>query len=172
LCPHSATLIVPVNPGLIGSYKIFLLFRVEPLHHIEYMLRKLDPIGLLRTGQAMGYSPRDEETKPEVVQNSENCRPWRVEGVTDLAGGRMRLLLNKSENCITKIVLRELSWPLVILGSLPVRSKSRCPLLDSPKAQCILAITLFKFRNDLCVRFPAKTIVSNHRSMLEQEGHC
>jgi hypothetical protein len=31
-------------------------------------------------------------------------------------------------------------------------------------------ITLFKFGDDLCVRFPAKTIVSNHESLLEQEG--
>jgi hypothetical protein len=70
------------------------------------MLRKLDPIGPLRIEQAMGYPLRGEEMKPEVVQNSENCRPWRVEGLTHLAGGRMRLLLMKSENCITKIVLR------------------------------------------------------------------
>jgi hypothetical protein len=79
----------------------------------------------------------------------------------------MRLLLKKSENCITKIVLRGPSWPLV---SLPACSKSRCPLLDSPKAQCIMVITWFKFDDDLCVRFPAKTIVSNHGSLLEQEG--
>jgi hypothetical protein len=49
------------------------------------------------------------------------------------------------------------------------RSSER-PLLDSPKAQCILVIILFKFRDDLWVRFPAKTIVSNHESLLEQEG--
>jgi hypothetical protein len=70
------------------------------------MLRKLDPIGLLRIGRAMGYPPRGEETKPEIVQNLENCRPRRVEGVIDLAQRRMTLLLKKSENCITKIVLR------------------------------------------------------------------
>jgi hypothetical protein len=82
------------------------LFRAKPLHHIEHVLREFDPIGLLRIEQAMGYSPRGEEMKLEVVRISENCRPWRVEGLTDLAGGRMRLLLKKSENCITKIVLR------------------------------------------------------------------
>jgi hypothetical protein len=81
------------------------------------------------------------------------------------------LLLKKSENCITKNVLRGPSWPLAILDSLPACSKSRCPLLDSPKAQCILVITLFKFRDDLCARFPAKTIASNHGSLLEQEDH-
>jgi hypothetical protein len=96
-------------------------------------LRNLDPIGLLHIGQAMAYPPRGEETKPEVVQNSENCRPWRVEGLADLAGGRMRLLLKKPENCITKIVLMGPSWPLIILDSLTACSKSRCPLLDSPK---------------------------------------
>jgi hypothetical protein len=32
-------------------------------------------------------------------------------------------------------------------------------------------ITLFRFGDDLCFRFPAKTIVSNHRSLLEKEGH-
>jgi hypothetical protein len=32
-------------------------------------------------------------------------------------------------------------------------------------------ITLLKFRDDLCVRFSAKTIVSNHGSLLEQEDH-
>jgi hypothetical protein len=94
-----------------------------------------------------------------------------VEGFTDLAGGRMRLLLKKSENCITKIVLRAPSWPLVILDSLPACPKFGCPLLDSPKAQCILWMTLFKFGDNLCVRFPVKTIVSNHGSLLEQEGH-
>jgi hypothetical protein len=83
----------------------------------------------------------------------------------------MRLLLKKSENCITKIVLRRPSWPLVLLDSLPVCSKSRCPLLDSPKAQCILVITLFKFADDLCVRFLAKALASLHGSLLEQEGH-
>jgi hypothetical protein len=150
---------------------MFLLFRAEPLHHIEHMLRKLKPIGLLRIGQVMEYPPRGEETKPEVVQNRENCRPWRAAGLTDLAGGRMTLLLKKSENCITKIVLRGLSWPLVILDNLLACSKSRFPLLDSPKAQCILVITLLKFGADLCVRFPAKTIVSNHGSLLQQEGH-
>jgi hypothetical protein len=31
------------------------------------MLKNLDPIGFLRIGQAMGYAPRGEETKPEVV---------------------------------------------------------------------------------------------------------
>jgi hypothetical protein len=31
------------------------------------MLRKLDPVGLLRIGQAMEYPPRGEETKPDVV---------------------------------------------------------------------------------------------------------
>jgi hypothetical protein len=82
----------------------------------------------------------------------------------------MRLLLKKSENCIMKIVLRGPSWPLVTFDSLPACSKPRCPLLDSPKAQCILVITLFKFGDDLCVRFPAKTRVSNHGSLLEQEG--
>jgi hypothetical protein len=144
--------IVPVNPGLVPSYKILLLFRAEPSHHIEHMLRKLDPIGLLRIGQAMRHPPRGEETKPEVVQNSENCRPWRAEGLTDPTGGRMRLLLKNSENCITKIVLRGPSWPLVILDSLTACSKSRCPLLDSPKAQCILVITWFKLGDDLCVQ--------------------
>jgi hypothetical protein len=134
------------------------------------MLRKLNAIGLLRVGQAMGHPRRGEETKPEVVQNPENCRPWRVEGLTDIAGGRMRLLLMKSENCITKIVLSGPSWPLVILDSLPACSKSRGPLFDSPKAQCILMITLFKFDDNLCVRFPAKTIAWNHGSLLRQEG--
>jgi hypothetical protein len=147
------------------------LFRAEYLYHIEHILRKLDPIHLLRIGQAIGYPLRGEETKPEVVQNSENCRPWRVEGLADLAGGRMRLLLKKSENCIAKIVLRGRFWPVVIVDSLPACSKSRCPLLDSPKAQCILVITLFKFGDNLYVRFPAKTIVSNHGALLEQEGH-
>jgi hypothetical protein len=83
----------------------------------------------------------------------------------------MRLLLKKSENCITKIILRGPFWPLVILNSLPACSKSRYPLLDSPKAQCILVITLFKFCDDLCVRFPTTTIVLHHGSLLEQDGH-
>jgi hypothetical protein len=83
----------------------------------------------------------------------------------------MRLLLKKSENCITKIVLRVPSWPLVIPDSLSACSKSRCPFLDSPKAQCISVITLFKFGDDLCIRFPVETIVSNHVSLLKQEGH-
>jgi hypothetical protein len=135
------------------------------------MLRKLDLIGFLRMRQAMRYPPRGEEAEPEVVQSWENCHPWRVEGPTDLAGGRMGLLLKKSENCITKIVLRGSFWLLVILDSLPTCSKSRCPLLDSPKAQCILVITLFKFGDDLCVWFPAQTIVLNHGSLLKQEGH-
>jgi hypothetical protein len=104
----------------------------------------------------MGYPPRGEETKPEVIQNSENCRPWRVEGFVDLAGGRMRLLLNKHENCITKIVLREPSWPLVILDSVPACSKSHCPLLDSPKAQWILVITLFKLVTICAFAFPRR----------------
>jgi hypothetical protein len=134
-------------------------------------LRKLDPIGLLPIGQAMGYPSRGEETKPDVVQNSENCRPWRENGLTDLAGGGMRLLLKKSENCITKIVLSGPSWPLVILDSFPACSKSRCPLLDSQKAQCILMITLFKLGDDLCIRFSSKAIVLNQGSLLEQEGH-
>jgi hypothetical protein len=68
----------------------------------------------------------------------------------------MRLLLKKSENCITKIILRARFWPLAILDSLTACSKSRCPPLDSPKAQCILVITLFKFGDDLCVRFLVK----------------
>jgi hypothetical protein len=113
---------------------MFLLFRAESLYHLEHMLRKFDPIGLPRIGQAMRYPPWGEETKPEVVQNSENCRPWRVETIADLAGGRMRLLLKKSENCITKVVLIGPSWPLVILDSLTACSKSHCPLLGSPKA--------------------------------------
>jgi hypothetical protein len=135
------------------------------------MLRKFDPIGLLRIGETMEYPLRGEEMKPEVIQNSENCHPWSAEGLADLAGGRMRLLLKKSEKCITKIVLMVPSWPLIILDSLPTSSKSCCPLLDSPKAQCILVITLFKFGDDLCGRFPARTIVSNHRSLLEWEGY-
>jgi hypothetical protein len=32
-------------------------------------------------------------------------------------------------------------------------------------------ITLFKSGDDLCAHFPAKTIVSNHGSLLKQEGH-
>jgi hypothetical protein len=135
------------------------------------MLRKLDPIGLLRIGQAIGYPRRGEEMKPEVVQNSENCCPWRIEGLTNLAGRRMRLLLKKSENCITMIILRGPSWPLVILDSLLAYSKSHYPPVDSSKAQYILVITLFKFGDDLCVCFPAKTIVSNHGSLLKQDGH-
>jgi hypothetical protein len=51
------------------------LFRAEPLHHFDHMLRKLDAVGLLRIEQAMGYPPRGEEMKLDVVQNSENCRP-------------------------------------------------------------------------------------------------
>jgi hypothetical protein len=119
----------------------------------------------------MGYPRRGEEMKPEVVQNEENCRPWRVEGLTDLAGGRMRLLLKKSENCIITIVVRGPFWPLIILDSLPACSKFRCPLFDSPRAHCILVITLLKFGDDLCVRFPAKAIVANHGLLLEQEGY-
>jgi hypothetical protein len=42
---------------------------------MEHMLKKLDPIGLPPIGQAMAYPRRGEETKPEVVQNEENCRP-------------------------------------------------------------------------------------------------
>jgi hypothetical protein len=57
------------------SYNIFLLFRAEPLQHIERMLRKLDPISPLRIGHAMEHLTRGEETKPEVIQNSENCLP-------------------------------------------------------------------------------------------------
>jgi hypothetical protein len=72
------------------------------------MLKKLDPIGFLRIGKAMGYPRPSGETEPEVVQNSENCRPWRVEGLIDLAGGRMRLFLKKSENYITKIAVRDI----------------------------------------------------------------
>jgi hypothetical protein len=83
----------------------------------------------------------------------------------------MRLPLMNSENCITKIVLSGSSWHLVILHILPACLKSRCPVLDIPKAQCILAITLFKFGDDLCFRLPAKTIVSNYGSLLEQESH-
>jgi hypothetical protein len=135
------------------------------------MLRKFNPIGLLCIRQAMWYPPRGEEMKPEVVQNSENNHPWRVEGITDLAGGRMRLLLKKSENRITKIVLRVPSWPLVILDSLLTCSKSRCPFLGSPKVQWILVMTSFKFGDDFYACFPAKTIISNHGSPLEQEGH-
>jgi hypothetical protein len=82
----------------------------------------------------------------------------------------MALPLKKSENCITKIVVRGPFWPLIILDSLAACSKSRCPLLDSPKAQGILVITLFKFGHNLCVRFPAKRIVSNHGLLLEQKG--
>jgi hypothetical protein len=87
----------------------------------------------------------------------------------------MRLLLEKCDNCITEIVVSRPSWPLVILDSLMASSKSRCPLLDSPKAQCILVISLFKFGDDLCVRFPAKTIVSNLRIIALREFvevHC
>jgi hypothetical protein len=83
----------------------------------------------------------------------------------------MRLVLKKSENCITKIVLRGPFWTLVIRDSLPTCPKSRCPLLDSPKARCILVIALFKFGDNVCVPFPAKTLISNHGSLLEQEGH-
>jgi hypothetical protein len=134
------------------------------------MLRKPDPITLLYIGQEMGYPPRVEETKPEVVQNSENCRPWRVEDLTDLARRKMRLLLNKSENCIVKIVMRGPFWPLVILDSLPACSKSRCPLLHSPKAQCTLVITLFKFGGGLRVHFPAEKIVVLDGSLLDEVG--
>jgi hypothetical protein len=137
---------------------------------MEPMLRKLDPIGIMRIGQAMGYPPRGEETKPEVLQNSENCRPWRVAGLTDLAGVRMRLFLKKSENCVTNIVFIAPSWLFVILDSCSAGAKSCYPLLDSPKAQCILMMTLFKFGDNLYVRFPAKTMVSNHGSLLEREG--
>jgi hypothetical protein len=83
----------------------------------------------------------------------------------------MKPLLKKSENCIAKIVLRGRSWPLVILDSLLTCSKSRSPLLHSPKEQCILVIILFKFGNDLCFPFPAKTMISNHGSLLEHKGH-
>jgi hypothetical protein len=83
----------------------------------------------------------------------------------------MRLILKKSENYITKIVLRGRFWSLVIFDNLTACSKSRCPFLDGPKAQCMLPITLFKFGDDLWVRFPAKTRVSNHVSLLEQGGH-
>jgi hypothetical protein len=83
----------------------------------------------------------------------------------------MRLLLKRSENSLTKIVLRGPSWPLIILDSLSACSKSRCPLFDSPNVQGILVINLFKFGDDLCLRIPAKTIVSNHGSLMEQEGH-
>jgi hypothetical protein len=79
-------LIVPVNLGLVPSSKIFLSFRAELLQNIEHMLRKLDSIGLLRIGQAMEYPPRGEETKPKVIQNSENCGPWRVGCLSDVAG--------------------------------------------------------------------------------------
>jgi hypothetical protein len=113
------------------------------------MLRKLGPIGLVLIRQAMVYPARGEETKPDVVQNSENLRPCQVEGLIDLSGGRIRLFLEKSKNCITKIVLKGLSWPLVTFDSLPASSKSRCPLLDSQEAHCILMITLFKLGDDL-----------------------
>jgi hypothetical protein len=83
----------------------------------------------------------------------------------------MRLLLKKSENCITKIAVSGPSWRLVIFDSLRAFSKYRFALLDSLKAQCTLVITLSKFGDDLCVRFPAKTIVSNHGSLLEQGDH-
>jgi hypothetical protein len=69
------------------------------------MLRNLDPFSLLLIGQAMRHPLRGEETKGEIISNSENCRPWR-ESLNDLASGRMRLSLEKSENCATKIVLR------------------------------------------------------------------
>jgi hypothetical protein len=89
----------------------------------------------------------------------------------DLAWGRTRLSLEKSENHTTKTVLRGLSWALVILASLPTCSKARCPFVDGPEAQCILVVTMFKFGDDLYVGLPAKTMVSNHGSLLEKESY-
>jgi hypothetical protein len=83
----------------------------------------------------------------------------------------MTLLLKKSENCITKIVLSGSYWPLIILNSLAACSKYHCPVPDSPKAQCILVTTWLKFGDDFYVRFPAKRIVLNHGSLPEQERH-
>jgi hypothetical protein len=91
--------------------------------------------------------------------------------LTDLTGGRIRLSFEKSENCISKIILKGLSWPFIILDSLQAWSKSCCPLLDSAEAQCILVMTLFMFGDGLYVGLPAKTIVSNHGSLLEKEVH-
>jgi hypothetical protein len=82
----------------------------------------------------------------------------------------MRLSLDKSENRTMKIVLRRPSWPLIILDSLPACSKSRCPLLDGPEAQCILVTTLSKLSDDFCVGLPAKTRVPDHGSLREKEG--
>jgi hypothetical protein len=66
----------PLNPGLSPGYKIGLFFGDESMHHSQQMLRKVDPFDLLLVGQAMECPHRGEEIKPEIFQNSENCRPW------------------------------------------------------------------------------------------------
>jgi hypothetical protein len=63
------------------------------------------------------------------------------------------------------------SQPRVILDSLPVCSQSPCPFVVNSEARCILVMILFKFGDDLLVRFPAKTIASNHGPVLKKVRH-
>jgi hypothetical protein len=49
--------------------------------------------------------------------------------------------------------------------------KISLPTSRQPEGAVHPGRTLFRFGDDLCVHFPAKTIVSNHGSLLKQEGY-
>jgi hypothetical protein len=51
-----------------------MLFGAESLNYVQHMLRGVDPVSLLIIRQATGNPDRGGETKPDVVQNSENYR--------------------------------------------------------------------------------------------------
>jgi hypothetical protein len=44
-----------------------------------------------------------EITQAEFIDDSDNCRFWREESPADLFRRRLRLSLEKRENCITEV---------------------------------------------------------------------
>jgi hypothetical protein len=89
-----------------------------------------------------------------------------AQGLINLSRGRMRLLLEKSENAVLEFVLSRFSRPFFVLNSLLARLKSR-PLLHCLDAEDILLIGLFESVEDLCFRCLAKTIMSDCGPLLQ-----
>jgi hypothetical protein len=81
------------------------------------------------------------------------------------------VFLKKTGNSIAKIRLRGLSGSIVVFNVVLSGEKWGRQLLHGPETERIPAITLRKFGSDLLIRFPAKSKISDDRSLLQQKRH-
>jgi hypothetical protein len=155
-------MIIPIDPQLVAGDDVLSLLRSQRDHHGDQVLGNSHAIGLFTVREATGNPPWDEEMRATIMQNWKHYRLSQAPSLADLSPRRVRLPLEKPENCFGEVSACVPSVPCFVIDRLLTRPKACGPLLHRSKTEPILVIRPLKFREDCPIRFRPETRIANH----------